>query len=116
MDVYHIWCNLKDGVKDTDFAQSARAYLDYLESSGLIAGYRITRRKLGLGPQQLPEFHVTLECEGMAQLDQAFNHVATRVDPVEGFHRAVNSKVRDALFALYRDFPDAVRVQGEEQF
>lgn len=116
MDVYHIWCNLKDGVADTDFAESARQYLDHLETSGLITQYRITRRKLGLGPERLPEFHVTLECDGLAQLDRAFNHVATRTDPVEGFHRAVNSKVCDALFALYRDFPDPVRVYGEEQF
>lgn len=116
MDVYHIWCNLKEGVKDTDFTDSAREYLEHLKTNGLITQYRITRRKLGLGPVQFPEFHLTLECDGLAQLDQAFNHVATRTDPVEGFHRAVNSKVRDALFALYRDFPDPVRVHGEEQF
>ena len=116
MDVYHIWCNLKNGVADIEFVESARSYLDYLQRNGLIAGYRVTRRKLGLGPHHLPEFHITLECESLVQLDQAFNHVATRVDPVESFHHAVNSKVCDALFALYRDFPDPARVQGEEKF
>jgi hypothetical protein len=32
--------------------------------------------------------------------------VSSRADPVESFHQAVNSKVRDIFFAPYRDFPD----------
>ena len=39
-----------------------------------------------------------------------------RVDPVESFHFAVNSKVRNFVAALYRDFPDDVRQTGEERF
>lgn len=34
----------------------------------------------------------------------------------ESFHHAVNSKVEDVFFALYRDFPDDNRVRGEEKF
>lgn len=79
MNVYRIWCNLKEGVRDT-------------------------------------EFHLTLDTEDLAQLERAFAHVAARAEPVESFHQAVNSKVRDVVFALYRDFPDAVRVRGEERF
>jgi hypothetical protein len=60
MDVYHIWFNLKDGVGDIPFAESARAYLDHLKGEGTVAGYRITRRKLGLGPPQLPQWHITV--------------------------------------------------------
>ncbi len=116
MNVYHIWCNLKDGVKDTDFTDRAERYFDHLKQEGLIAGYRITRRQLGLGPSHLPEFHLTLDTEDLAQLDRAFSHVASRGEPVEGFHHGVNSLVCDVFFALYRDFPDAVRVRGEEKF
>jgi hypothetical protein len=54
MDIYHIWFNLKDGVRDTEFAESASAYLNHLKGAGAVASYRITRRKLGLGPPQLP--------------------------------------------------------------
>src|SRR5258707_7325792 len=81
-----------------------------------IAGYRVTRRKLGLGPPQLPEWHITLEFQNMAQMDDAFGRVSSRVDPVESFHHSVNSKVQDIFFALYRDFPDANRVAGQEKF
>src|SRR5215472_10431736 len=114
MDVYHVWCNLKEGVKDLEFAAALRDYLEHLKGAGLVAGYRITRCKLGLAPPQLREWHITLDLTDLAQLDAAFGRVSTRADPVEGFHHAVNSRVRDAFFALYRDFPDAHRVAGEE--
>ena len=116
MNIYHIWCNLKEGVSDADFADSARGYFEHLKDRGLIAGYRITRRQLGLGPSEIPEFHLMLEFDGLGQLDEVFSHVASRAAPAEGFHYAVNSKVRDVVFALYRDFPDAVRKYGEEKF
>ncbi len=102
MDVYHIWFNLKPGVRDLEFAESVQAYLGHLKEAKHIAGYRVTRRKLGLGPPQLPEWHITLEFQNMAQMDD--------------FHHSVNSKVQDIFFALYRDFPDANRVAGQEKF
>ncbi len=116
MDIYHAWCNLKDGVKDTDFTDNVHAYLGHLKQEGMIAAYRLTRRKLGFGAPGLPEFNIMIEVEGLAQLDQAFGHVASRADPAEGLHHAVNSLVTDAVFALYRDFPDPVRKRGEEKF
>ena len=116
MDVYHIWFNRKDGVRDTDFAASARAYLDHLKGEGAVADYRITRRKLGLAPPQLPQWHITLDFENMVQMDRAFGRVSSRADPVESFHHAVNSKVQDIFFALYREFPDPGRVIGQEKF
>lgn len=116
MDVYHIWCNLKDDVRDIEFTDSARQYFEPLQAEGLLVSYRITRRKLGLGPDHLPEFHIMLDFESLAHLDAAFHHVSTRSDPVESFHQAVNAKVKDLVFALYRDFPDPGRVRGQEKF
>lgn len=116
MDIYHIWFNLKDGVLDTEFAQNVHAYLGHLKEHGSLVGYRITRRKLGLGPPQLPLWNITIEFENLAQMDQAFNRVASRADPVESFHHAVNSKVENIFFALYREFPDSTRVTGQEKF
>ena len=116
MDIYHIWCNLKDGVTDSEFVDRARSYLSYLEKNEMIAGFRVTRRKLGLGPSHLAEFHLMLEVRDLAQLDKAFGHVASRRDPVESLHHAVNSLVCDVSFALYRDFPDPVRHRGDERF
>ncbi len=116
MDIYQIWFNHKPGVRDLAFVESARAYLDHLKETGQLVAYRITRCKLGLAPPQLREWNVTLEFDGLTQLDQAFGQVSARADPAESFHHAVNSKVQDAFFALYRDFPDPQRVTGQEKF
>ena len=40
MNLYHVWCNLKDGVRDTEFTDRAAAYFEHLKADGLIAGYR----------------------------------------------------------------------------
>ena len=116
MDLYNIWCDLKPGVGDLAFSQQVAAYLGHLEDQNLIEGWRLMRRKLGLGPSNLGEFHIAIEVRDLAQLDAAFGHVASRRDPVETYHFGVNSLVQNATFALYRDFPDAERHQGEERF
>jgi hypothetical protein len=48
----------------------------------------------GLGPPQLPQWHITLDFENMAQMDGAFGRVSSRADPVESFHHAVNVSIR----------------------
>ncbi len=116
MDIYHSWFNLKPGVKDVELVEQAKRYFEHLKAEGLLVGYRIMRRKLGLGAAGLPEFHVMLEFEGLAQLDKLFALVASRTEPIESLHHGVNARVTDATFALYRDFPDEVRVVGQELF
>ncbi len=116
MDIYHVWCDLKPGISDLDFSDEVARYMGQLKSDGLIEGWRLTRRKLGLGPADLGEFHLAIEVKDLAQLDGAFQRVASRTAPVEGFHFGVNSLVRNARFALYRDFPDPVRQRGAEKF
>ena len=116
MDIYHIWCNLKPGVRDTAFSEAVGDYLGALTTAGSLTRWRLTRRKLGLAPEGFGEFHLMLEFDGLARLDQAFAAAAARTDPVEGLHHAVNSLVADVKFALYRDFPDNIRSTGEERF
>ena len=116
MNIYNIWCDLKPGVGDLDFSERLSAYLGHLRDQGLIEGWRSMRRKLGLGPAHLAEFHIMIEVRDLAQLDAAFGHVAGRRDPVETYHFGVNSLVQNATFALYRDFPDPERHPGEERF
>lgn len=112
MDLYHIWCDLEPGISDLDFCASVDRYLGALRAEGRIRSHRITRRKLGLGPPALGEFHVVIEVADLAQLDRAFREVATRSGPIETLHQAVQRSVRNLTFALYRDFPDAERAGG----
>jgi hypothetical protein len=116
MDIYHIWCDLKSGTPDTEFTDAVGAYLGHLKSQGLVEGFRLTRRKLGLGGDGLGEFHIMIETRDMAQLDHAFTQVAARSDPIESLHVAVNSRATNLRFALYRDFPDPGRKRGQEKF
>jgi hypothetical protein len=116
VDVYQIWCNLKPGVRDHEFVEGVTRYLDSLRADGRLESFRVLRAKLGLRPSELREFLIQLEFQDLAQLDRAFSLVATRAEPIESLHHAVNSKVQDVLFALYRDFPDPVRMQGQEKF
>jgi hypothetical protein len=116
LDIYHAWFDLKDGVSDAEFAQHLATYMDHLKQGGKIANWRLTRRKLGLAPAFLADFDLMIEVENLAQLDAAFGEVSTRAGVVEDVHQAVNSRVRNASFALYRDFPDPGRRYGEEKF
>ena len=116
MDYYQVWFDLKAGVKDTDFARSLCTYMSHLKERGLIEGWKLSCCKLGLAPKAFGEFHLMIETRNLAQLDEAFGHVASRSEPVESIHFDVNSKVENLRFGLYRDFPDAVRKEGEEKF
>ena len=111
MDCDHIWCDLQDSRRDLEFAENLAAWMGQLQSEGRIAGWRLTRRKLGLGPPGLGEFHVTIETDDLAQLDRAFAAAATRAGDAEARHSAVFSMVRNPVFSLERDFPDPVRVR-----
>jgi hypothetical protein len=116
MDIYHVWADLKQGVKDTEFTNSVNSFLTKLKDDDHLQSFRITRRKLGFGIPELPEFHITIEFHSLEQFDKCFKNVATRTEPMESFHYAVNSKVSNFKAALYRDFPDEVRKSGEEKF
>jgi hypothetical protein len=109
MDYYHAWFNLKNSGADLDFTEKVHAFLGHLEERKMIEGYRLTRRKLGFGPSDLGEFHITIELKDLTQLDHAFLHAATRGPDVEPLHAGVYAAVKDVKFALYRDFPDPVR-------
>jgi hypothetical protein len=109
VDTYHAWFDLKDTSKDLEFSEHLSRFLDHLKDQGKIDGYRLARRKLGFGPAGLGEFHVAIEVDNLAQLDDAFNLAATRKPPVEGLHAAVYSAIQGVQFALYRDFPDPGR-------
>ena len=74
-------------MRDTELTDCVHTYLGHLKSEGKIAGYRITRRKLGFSPPGMGEFHVSIEVEGLAQLDEAFSYVAQRSGAVEGSMR-----------------------------
>ena len=116
VNYYHTWFDLKPGVGDLEFSRAMTRFMVHLKEAGKIEGWKMTRRKLGFGPKELGDFHVVMETRDLAQLDDAFSTIVTRDEPVESVHFAVNSKVQNLTIALYRDFPDPERREGEEKF
>ena len=114
MDVYEIEVDLRPGVRDTDFVAALDVYLGRLAADGRIEGWRLLRRKLGLGSGR--EFKVLIETRDLAQLDDAFRAVSRRAEPEEGAHHGVNQLVEGFRASLYRDFPDPHREAGAERF
>jgi hypothetical protein len=108
-DRYHIWCDLRDGSRDLEFSRDVDAWLGHLAAEGAIESWRVGRRKLGLGPSDIGEFHIEIVVRDLAQLDTAFQQAARRSGDAETLHGAVYRAVRNARFALYRDFPDPIR-------
>jgi hypothetical protein len=112
MDHYLIWVDLAPGVKDLDFVAAVDTYLGHLKSRGMIEHYVLLRRKFGFSPAGLGEFHLDIQTKNLTQLDEAFNVVATRAADIEALHAPVFQKVVNFKSALYRDFPDPVRVKN----
>lgn len=116
MDVYLITFDLKPGIGDVAFAEAFTRFLGHMKDNGRIEGFRLLRRKLGFGPPGVGEWQALIETRDMAQLDEAFKAAATRAGEVEALHFDVNRDATNLTFSLLRDFPDAVRVRGQEKF
>jgi hypothetical protein len=55
MDIYNAWFDLKAGVSDVEFSDRLKIYMNALKGDGLMQGWRLMRRKLGLSwPSSIP--------------------------------------------------------------
>ena len=115
-DIYHIWCNPKEGVDAKDFSVKIRTFLGELVTAGKLESFRVMRMKLGFRSMDLPDFHIMMETKNMQQLDDAMSMVGRRTGELEGHHVAMNTLVdmESIQHALYRDFPDAFLGQTDE--
>jgi hypothetical protein len=111
MNIYAIWVDLVDSSQDLEFVHAVNEFLGALRYRGQIHDFSIERRKLGFGPEGLGEFHLRIETTSLAQLDEAFFSAAARSEPLETLHANVFRRVTNYKSALYRTFPDSVRVQ-----
>lgn len=109
MNLYHVMIELKDDAKALAFAKALDEWLGYLQSAGKIGPWRLMRSKLGLC--QSGDFLLEIEVDRMAQLDDAFRHVAEHSDEVENLYYPVHQMIRSAVYGLYRPFPDENRAE-----
>src|SRR3954447_18030037 len=86
LNIYHAWCDLKPGIGDLEFSEKVAGYMGHLKVQGLIEAWRLTRRKLGVGPWPLVESCLMIEVKALAHVLSGFDRVAGRREPVEGWY------------------------------
>lgn len=106
MDIYHVWVNLVDSSTDQEFCKRVDAFLGFFEERELVSRHRITRRKLGFGPQELGEWNIQIETENLETLERVWRQLASKEHQSHNLHHNMYKLVKDFRSALYRDFPD----------
>ena len=108
MDIYHIWADKEGDISDKDWVDNMKSFLDHLVTENKMQSYRITRCKMGFRSLDIPEWHIMMEFNNMAQMDSAFERVAPLEGELEHKHKSFNQFVSGTIqHALYRDWPDA---------
>ena len=107
-DIYHIWADKDGDLSDIEWVTNMRGFLDHLVSEKRMLSYRITRCKMGFRSiADLPEWHIMMEFQDLAQMDAAFRRVAPLQGELEDKHRSFNQFVAGTIqHALFRDWPD----------
>jgi hypothetical protein len=106
MDYYHIWADKKNTISDSDWVSNMKGFLDHLKDKGDLVDYKITRCKMGFRSMDIPEWHIIMEINDMAQLEKAFQSVAPLDGELEEKHKSFNQYVAGNIqHALYRDWP-----------
>ena len=110
MDIYHVWCNLRPGLRDRHFDQTMARCMNHLHAEGLVESWRLTRRTLGLGAQEAGDWHLTLEVRDLRRLEGTFQRMASSCDDEEeeGPNQAINALVTNARFSLTRNPANSV--------
>jgi hypothetical protein len=108
VDIYHIWADKEGDISDKEWVDNMKSFLDHLVTENKMQSYRITRCKMGFRSLDIPEWHIMMEFNNMAQLDSAFDRVAPLEGELEHKHKSFNQFVSGTIqHALYRDWPDA---------
>ena len=104
MNIYTIYAELAEGVKDKEFVEKITEYFSTLPQ---LHAFRITRMKLGFRSADLGEWRIDMEFKTMHDLDDAMDRVLYKRDTIQAhisFSKLVDPDSLDHF--LYRDFPD----------
>ena len=108
MNLYHCMITLKSDAKALAFASAAEHWLNGLQGRGLINGWQLFRRKLGLASGHHSDVILLIDVEDMAQLETAFQTLANDAIDTDQRHFAlVHEMIAEVDIGLYRPYPDA---------
>ena len=109
MNHFHIWCSLREGTAEREFADEAQELLADLHARELCEGFIISRRKFVFVPPDLGRFHITVEFASLPQMQRAFAFVEAQGTETPSLYERLTGAVRDLRTALYRDYPEPQR-------
>jgi hypothetical protein len=105
MDIYHIWADKQGDITDSEWVANMKQFLQHLVDEEKMVSFRVTRCKMGFRSLDIPEWHIMMEFNNMAQLEEAFQRVAPLEGELEDKHRSFNQFVGDNIqHAYYRDW------------
>ena len=85
-----------------------KSFLDHLVGEEKMVSYRVTRCKMGFRSMDIPEWHIMMEFNDMAQLEMAFKRVAPLEGDLESKHKSFNQFAENLQHAYFRDWPDQI--------
>lgn len=109
MNIYCCQIDLKQDAKALHFAAALEAWMNHLQSEGVIGPWSLIRRKLNLAADCYRDFVLQIEIADLAMLDTAFHATAQTDDnPAGQMRMRVHDMIDKMDFALYRPYPDAI--------
>ena len=108
MNLYHCMITLKSDAKALAFASAVDHWLGGLAEQGLIGGWTLYRRKLGLASSDHSDVLLMIEVEDMAQLENAFQKLSEGATDIDQRHyELVHDMIAEVQVGLYRPYPDS---------
>ena len=106
MNLYHCMIELRPEARALAFSQACAHWMGHLQAQGLIAGWRLMRRKFGLASGAHTDFLLEIEISDLSTLDAAFSALATADDEATRRYDLMHGMIARAEVGLYRPYPD----------
>lgn len=106
MHIVHCMIELHNDARALAFAAAADQWLSHLQDQGLITGWRLLRRTLGLAAGAHPDFILEISLRDFAAIDSIFATLATADDDSVRRYDLMHNMIARADTGLYRPFPD----------
>ena len=108
---YIVMIDLHQEARALQFASAMSEWMEHLKAKGTIEGWTLSRRKLNLAADSFGDFMLSVDVRDLEQLDRAFHLSGSTDDTVSELYRSVHTLIKHAEFGLFREFPDAQRVE-----
>ncbi|MEH7830469.1 DUF6614 family protein [Gemmobacter denitrificans] len=109
MNLYHCLIELKSESRALAFAAAVDNWMTYLQTQGLVSGWRLLRRKFGLSSGAHTDFLLEIELPDMAALDQAFSVLAQADEQAARRYDQMHQMIAAVSVGLYRPYPDSAQ-------